>query len=211
MLRPAIRSLAALALFAALRPPAAARAEEPGAFERLEQKAERVEGLAAFLDRYVGRCPKGPEAAACRTRAKRARAEMTGRLYTVRLDPAAARMLRAGGIDKASGRFRFELTPFFDAGGLGLTAGKPLGLDRQGRPRIRTLRLQAPLEDDQTEWDMERLLRTQNVRIELVFRPQGVWSLPARPERLEGMRAKFVAVRLSHARTGRQLALRLDE
>ncbi|MGI5865265.1 MAG: DUF6066 family protein [Myxococcales bacterium] len=188
----------------------AAAPAEPSEFSRLQQRAEAVDNLASFLDRYVGRCPPSPDAAECKQRAKRFRAETTGKLFYVRLGADATRLLQPGGHDEAAGEFTFNLTPFFNAGGLGLTEGKPLGLDKQGRPRIGLIPLVAPMPADALPMDMERLVRTQNIRIELVFKPLGAWSLKAK-ETLEGVRAKLVAIRLTNARTGEQIALRIDE
>jgi hypothetical protein len=187
-----------------------ARGEAPTAFAKLRDRAQPVESLSAFVDRFVGNCPDMLERATCRANAKKARREMTGKLYYVILDDAASRMLRAGPYNPATRQFQIDLTPFFDAGGLALTDGAPKGQDEAGRPRIPLMPLLASLPPDWMPMDMERLLRTQNVRIHLVFKPLDLWSLPSKDgkERIEGVKTKFLAVRLTDARTGDDLALR---
>jgi hypothetical protein len=58
--------------------------------------------------------------------------------------------------------------------------------------------------------DLERLVRTQNLKIHLVFKPLGLWSLPGKGnEKLQGVKAKFLAVRLTDARSGDEVALKI--
>lgn len=206
------RVTSALLLASCLGAPSA-RAEAPASFARLRDRATPVESLAAFLDKYVGACTDLFEKATCEANSRKARAEMTGKSYYVILDDSAARLLKPGGFNPATREFRIDLTPFFDAGGLALTEGAPPSQDSEGRPRIPLMALQATLPGDWMPMDMERLLRTQGVRIHLVFRPQGLWSLPAkgRPGRLEGVKAKLLAVRLTNARTGEEIALKTSE
>jgi len=190
----------------------AARAEAPSAFTRLRDQAQSVESLSAFLARYVGSCTDLEEKAACEANARRTRNEITGRLYYVVLDESAARMLKAGAYDPRTREFTIEMTPFFEASGFALTEGAPKGQDGQGHPRIQIEPIFATLPADWLPMDMERLLRTQSLKIHIVFRPLGLWSLPDKGGgKLEGVRAKFLAVRLISARTGEDVALRLSE
>jgi hypothetical protein len=61
--------------------------------------------------------------------------------------------------------------------------------------------------------DLERLFRTGNVRVQIIFKPQGIWTLLRRDRKgtIEGVKAKFVAIRLSDARTGDEIAVRIRE
>lgn len=188
-----------------------ARAGAPPAWEALRARAQPLDGLSGFLDRYLGRCPPSDERRECLLKAKRERDELTGKLFYVRVDGDVARLLQPDRFDPEAGELTLQLTPFFDASGLALTEGKPLGLDAQGRPRIAQIPLVARLSPEEDAKDVERLLRTGQVRLELVFKPAGSWSLPAKgkAEALEGVRASLLGIRLANGRTGETLALRL--
>jgi len=203
--------LTGLALLLVL--PATARAEAPKEFARLRDQAQSLESLGAFLERFVGSCTDLVEKKVCESNAKKARGELTGKLFHVILDDSAARMLKAGSYNPGSREFTVEMTPFFEGAGLGLTDGAPLGQDAQGRPRMPIKPIIAKLPADWMPMDMERLLRTQNVKVHLVFKPLGLWSLPAKNggPKMDGVKAKFLAVRLTNARDGEDLALRLEQ
>jgi hypothetical protein len=53
--------------------------------------------------------------------------------------------------------------------------------------------------------------RTGSVQMELVFTPEAVWKLPGRGDRgsYEGVRARFLGVRLLDARNGHVIAERV--
>jgi hypothetical protein len=204
MASKAIGSIGLLALLLATT----ARAEPPAAYQRLREQAESLDSLSSFLERYVGRCPPSDEQRECKAKAQRERAALTGKTFHVRLGDEAARLLQAGAFDESTRQMQINLTPFFDGGGIALTDRKPLGLDGQGRPRIGLITLVTTLPPDMLPMDMERQLRTLNVRIDLVFKPQGVWSLPGK-QPMEGVKAKLLAVRLTNARTGEEIALAL--
>ena len=203
--------LLGLALVLAL--PCPARAEAPKEFAQLRDRAQALESLSAFLERFVGSCTDLVEKKVCESNARKARAELTGKLFVVTLDDSAARMLKAGSYNPGTREFTVEMTPFFEGAGLALTDGPPLGQDAQGRPRVPIKPIVAKLPPDWMPMDMERLLRTQNVKVHLVFKPLGLWSLPAKSggPKMDGVNAKFLAVRLTNARDGEDLALRLEK
>jgi len=184
-----------------------ARAEAPPEFVKLRDQARPVESLSAFLDHFVGNCGADVfERSTCEANSRRTRAEMTGKLFHLILDDG--RTLQAGSFDPSTRDFVVNMTPFLESGGLALTDGAPTETDREGHPRIRFLPLHAFLPETWTKMDMDRQLRTQNIRIHIVFKPLGLWSLPGKgKDRLEGVKAKFLAVRLTDARTGDDLAL----
>ena len=57
--------------------------------------------------------------------------------------------------------------------------------------------------------DMERMIRTQSIKIHLIFKPMDVWTLKGKGGTLQGVKAKFQAVRLTYSRTGEEVALKL--
>lgn len=191
--------------------PQTVAAEAPAGFVRLRDRAETVESLGGFLERYVGSCSAPEERAACLANARKARNELTNKVFYVALDTDATRMLKAGRFDPATREFTFEMTPIFEGAGLALTNGAPNGQDLQGRPRIKIEPVTVTLPLDQMPMDMERHLRTMNIRIHLVFKPQGTWSLPGKSGNLEGVKARFLAVRLTNARNGEEIGLKLYE
>lgn len=196
-------------LAAALAQPA--WAEAPKAFVALRDSAEAIDSLTTFLDRYVGRCTDPFEKAACEANARRAREQMTGRAFYAILGESASRMLRAAGFNPTSGAFRIDLTPFFEAGDYALTEGAPIGVDGEGRPRIPLLPIAATMPDGSLPMDVERLLRSGSLRVHLVFKPTGLWSLPGKSGgKLQGVRAKFLAIRIVNARSGEEVALHLS-
>jgi len=197
-------------LAAAFLLPSLARAEAPKAFANLRDAAQSVESLAAFLSRFVGTCTDIEERAACLANSRKARNELAGKSFHVILDREATRMLKGGSFNPATREYTIEMTPFFEAGGLGLTNGEPKGQDSEGRPRIQIEPIRTTLPPDLLPMDMERLLRTQNVKIHLVFKALGVWSLPGKgSDKIEGVKARFQAVRLTAARNGDEVALKV--
>ncbi|MFN7133262.1 MAG: DUF6066 family protein [Myxococcales bacterium] len=206
-----MRTLGLFVLASTLLAPLGARADNMNSpFARLRDRSKPLPGMTAFLDKYVGDCGASEERQACSANVKKTRAEMEGNTYYVILGEASASLLKPAGFNPATREFRIDLTPFFEGGGRALTDGAPKGQDAQGRPRIPLMTLVSKLPDDWTPMDMDRLLRTGNVKIHLVFQPQGVWSLPGKGgDRLEGVKAKLLAVRLTNRQTGDELALHL--
>ena len=207
------RRMWSLGLALAVILPRLAWAEAPKAFANLRDAAQPVESLTAFLSRFVGTCTDIEERAACLTNARKARNELVGKSFYVILDRDSTRMFKGGSFNPANREYTIEMTPFFEAGGLGLTNGEPKGQDSEGRPRIQIEPILMTLPVDVLPMDMERLLRTQNVKVHLVFKPLGLWSLPAKSggPKMDGVNAKFLAVRLTNARDGEDLALRLEK
>jgi hypothetical protein len=191
--------------------PTVAEAEAPKAFAKLRDQSQAVESLSAFLQRYVGSCTDIEERVACLANAKKARSEYTGKLFYVILDSDAGKMLKGGSFNPGNRDYVIEMTPFFEGAGLALTNGAPKGVDSQGRPRIQIEPVTTKLPADWLPMDMERLLGTHGLKIHLIFRPLGLWSLPGKDGKLEGAQAKFVAVRFTNARTGDEVALRVSE
>ncbi len=198
-------------LVLALIVPATSRSEAPRAFVNLRDKAQPLESLAAFLGRYVGACSDLLEKVECENKAKKARAELTNKLFYVILDESSSRMLKAGAYNPNTREFTFELTPFFESAGLGLTDGAPKGQDANGNPRIQIVPVVAKLPYEAMPMDYERLIRTQNLKVHLIFKPLGLWSMQGKGGKLEGVRSKFLAVRLTNARSGEDVALRVSE
>jgi hypothetical protein len=176
------------------------------AFESLRQKAEPLDSLSGFAERFVGACRDPLERAACEANVQEARKAARGRLFATVI--AEARDLIR--VERRGAGYRFLVTPFIDAGGLGLTRGEPK-LDGRGRPAIPYLVIDSrPGADEAT---VDAALRTGRVELEIIFRPEGVWKLKRRGEDgfYEGVKARFVAVRLVDGRTGTEVAVKILE
>ncbi len=185
--------------------------EAPPEFAKLRDAAESLDSLTSFLDKYVGECGASLEKRECEANAKKVRAELTGKSFHVILGDAASRMIQAGSFNPATRQYKLQLTPFFEGNGLALTEGAPVGQDANGNPRVPLMPLDVQLPNDWMPMDMDRMIRTGNLKIHLVFRPLGIWTLPGKgKEKLQGVKAKFVALRLTNARTGDEVALRVS-
>jgi hypothetical protein len=189
------RALLALAL-------AATPALADERFEALRQRAEPVESLSSFVERYVGVCKDPLQLAACQDNVKAARHSAQGKLFATVVSERARELLR---VERRGSGFRFLITPFVDAGGIALTHGEPKA-DSKGRPAIGYLIVDShPGVDEGT---VEAALRTGRVELEILFRAEGAWKLRRRGEEgfYEGVKARFAAVRLVDGRTGTEIA-----
>ncbi len=192
------------ALLAPLAPPLAAT---PGRFDAVKERAEPLPSLAGFLERYVGECKEGPEKRTCEENVLAARRAFGGKLLHVRIGQVME-LLR---LDLRGDRFRIFLTPFVDGGrGYALTHGAPTGQDATGRPRIPFLVLEGTIPPEKTDLDFQGPFRTGNVEMEVVFRPEGTWRMKRREAgHYQGVKARFLAVRLFDPRTGAEIASRV--
>ena len=194
----------AAALFLAAAP-AAGRADEP--FDAVRRQAERLDSLPAFLERYVGACRDVYTRADCERNVASARRAFQGKKLFARVGDGAAELMRAR---SEGGRFRIELVPFIDGGGLALTHGAPLRQDDRGRPVIGLVVLQGELSPSIGDLEFQSPFRTGNVEMEVVFEVQGTWKMKRRDGGYyEGVKARFLALRLVDPRTGAEIASRV--
>ena len=196
-------SIAALLAAAALSP-ALSRADER--FTSLKQRAERLESLPGFLERFVGSCRDAFERRTCEQNVRQSRRAFEGKTLVTTV--SAAELARA---EADGSHFRIVLTPFIDGGGgYALTHGEPVGQDQAGRPRIGFVILQGELKPGMGEMDFRGPFRTGFVEMEVVFRAEGTWKMRRRDGGYyEGVRARFLGVRLLDQRTGDEIASRI--
>ena len=187
-----------------LAPPAATASER---FDAVRERAEPLPSLAGFLDRYVGDCKEGPERRTCEENVLAARRAFSGKAFHARMGQVME-LLR---VELRGNRFRIFFTPFVDGGrGYALTRGAPTGQDAAGRPRIPFLLLEGTLPADRTDLEFQGPFRTGNVELEVVFRPEGIWKMKRRDAgHYQGVKARFLAVRLVDPRTGAEIASRV--
>ncbi len=195
-----------IALLLALAPLASPPAFAEDRFEALRSRAERVE-LRGFLERYLGGCREGFERLACEQNVRVARRSFAGKTLVAVVADGAARLVRA---ESRGDRYRIFLTPFIDGDGYALTHGAPLGQDGEGRPRIGFVVLQGSLPPGVGDLQFQSPFRTGNVAIEIVFRPEGTWRMKRKgPGFYEGVKARFLALRLVDPRTGAEIATKI--
>lgn len=191
--------LAALAALAAAAPPAAARD-----FTEVARGAEKLESLEPFLARYIGRCKDPAERRTCEANVAAARRAFDGKTFTVRVTDAAP-LVRP----KVEGEgFLLLVTPFVDGGGLALTNGAPARQDGEGRPIVGLIPIRGKLPPGTLDLEFQGPFRTGAIELEIVFRPERTWKLPRKgePGSLEGVAARFLAIRVLDGRTGNEIA-----
>jgi hypothetical protein len=194
------RTLLALALTAL---PALASAGDVAA---LLARAERVERLDAFLEKIVGRCVDPYTKKACEDQVAAARKSASGKTFVVKVSDATA--LVKPQIEGES--YLLLLTPFVDGGGLALTNGTPVKQDAAGNPVVNLVPVRGTLPPGTMDLDFLSPFRTGAVDLEIVFQPTKPWKLPKKGGGgfVEGLGAKFMAVRLLDARSGNEIAAR---
>jgi len=173
-------------------------------FESLKSRAQRVDSLSGFLERFVGGCQDDYDKRSCEQNVRLARKGFEGKLLVVTVGDQTSSIVRA----EANGnRFRIYLTPFIDGGGYALTNGAPAKQDPAGRPLISYIVIDGSLPPGE-EMDFARSFRTGSVEMEVIFKPEGTWKLKRKGEAgfYEGVKARFMGVRLVNYRTGSEIA-----
>ncbi|HEX9308573.1 MAG TPA: DUF6066 family protein [Anaeromyxobacter sp.] len=200
-----------MSLARALLPLAAVLLASPAlgaSFDDVAAKAQKVEALEPFLARYVGRCTDPFERATCERNVAVARKAVQGKTFTVRVSEAA-QLVRAS---LEGDRFVLLLTPFVDGGGgFALTNGAPSRQDLAGHPIVGLIPIHGKLPPGTMELEFHGPFRTGAIELEIVFTPERAWKLRRKgePGDVEGVAARFLAVRVVDARTGREIASRI--
>lgn len=195
----------ALAVTLLLALPGAARPAVASAdFEALATGAERLESLEPFLSRFVGRCTDVYQRATCEANVAAARRAVQGRTFAVRI-PDAASLVRP---QLEGERFLLLVTPFVDGGGYALTHGAPARQDAAGHPLIGLIPIRGKIPPGTMDLEFQGPFRTGAIDLEIVFRPEKTWRLPRKGEAgtMEGVAARFLAIRVLDARTGAEIA-----
>ena len=195
----------ALAVTLLLALPGAARATAAAAgFEALATGAERLESLEPFLSRFVGRCTDVYQRATCEANVAAARRAVQGKTFAVRI-PDAASLVRP---QLEGERFLLLVTPFVDGGGYALTHGAPARQDAAGLPLIGLIPIRGKVPPGTMDLEFQGPFRTGAIDLEIVFRPEKTWRLPRKGEAgsMEGVAARFLAIRVLDARTGAEIA-----
>ncbi len=186
---------------------AAAPDARAATFDEVAARAQRVDALERFLARYVGRCTDPYERPTCLKNVAAARKEVVGKTFSVRI-PDAAALVRPS---LEGDRFVLLVTPFIDGGGYGLTHGAPTKQDAAGRPVMGLIPIKGKLPPGMMEMEFQGPFRTGAIELEIVFTPEKAWKLKRKgePGDLEGVAARFVAIRVLDGRTGKEIAAKV--
>jgi len=176
-------------------------------FDSLKTQAHRVDSLSGFLERFVGGCKDTYEKRSCEENVRVARKGLEGKLMVVSLGDRTPEIVRA---EATGDHFRILVTPFIDGGGYALTHGVPAKQDSAGRPLINYIVIEGTLPAG-GELEFQGPFRTGHVEMEVLFKPEGTWKLKRKgePGYYQGVKARFVGLRLIDQRTGSEIAAKM--
>lgn len=195
-------------LAALLLLPTLALADVDTRFAQLRDQAEALGSLSTFLDKYIGECAGLFVSPSCRGDAEAFRGKYGGRKLYMIVGEDAASMLSPGPYQPGSGNYTIQVIPYFPGGAHGLTQGTPTQTDAAGNPLLPLIRITGTTPEGWAATDFLRLFSTRQIRAQVVFTPQGVWTLPGkRGGKTQGVAARVEAILLTHARTGEPLGL----
>ena len=201
----------ALLLTALLAPPgagAAPPAPRPASYDEAAAQAQRLDGLGPFLERYLGSCTDPAGRADCEQNVRAARRAADRSTFAASVAEQTLDLVR---VERLAAGYRFVVTPFIDGGGLALTHGAPRRQDAAGHPLVPLVVLDGSLPPGLDDMALDSALRTGRLELQVVFQPEGTWKLPRKGEAgfYEGVKARFVALRLVESRSGAVLASRV--
>ncbi|PTL75720.1 hypothetical protein DAT35_53595 [Vitiosangium sp. GDMCC 1.1324] len=188
--------------------PALALADVDPRFARLRDQAEPLGSLQTFLEKYIGECAGVFVSPSCRSDSEAFRAKYGGKKLYMIVGEEAATMLSPGPYQPGSGNYTIEVVPYFPGGSYALTQGTPTQTDSAGNPLLPLIHITGTTPEGWAATDFLRLFSTHQIRAQIVFTPQGMWSLPRkRGGKASGVAARVEAILLTHARTGEVLGL----
>lgn len=188
--------------------PSLALADADPRFAKLRDQAEAMGAISAFVEKYVGDCAsKMLGGGECEKNAEVFRQGSTGKKFYMIITEETSTVLSMGEV-KMQGKFVLNLTPFFAASGMAITHGAPSRADADGNPVMPFIRIESDLPDGWNPAMMARQVQGQALRLQIVFTPQGVWSLPKKGGgTMKGVKARFESVLVSVGRTGEQVGI----
>ncbi|MGA9522160.1 MAG: DUF6066 family protein [Myxococcaceae bacterium] len=192
--------------------PALAAAEADPRFARLRDQAEPLSSLNSFLENYIGECGEAFAPPECSANAKAFRSKSAGKkFYMIVGEEQASSILSPGPYDPR-GEYTVNIAPLFAAGGYAITHGAPKKVDRNGNPMVMYVQAKGSVPEGWNASRFQRLFSTRGLRVQVVFTPQGVWSLPKKGGgKQHGVKAKVDAIYVTIARTGEPVGLWLAD
>lgn len=177
-------------------------------FAKLRDSAKPLAGLGTFLDNYIGECSDAFAGAECKKNAAAFRKDANKNKYYLIITEDQANMLSMGPYDLGRGEYTVNIVPLFAAGGYAVTHGAPKKTDAQGNPVMMYVQARGKVPPGWSAPSIKRLFTSRQLRVQVVFTPQGIWSLPKKGGgKIHGIRAKVDAVFVTIGRTGEPVAL----
>jgi hypothetical protein len=173
-------------------------------FAKLRDSAEAIEGLGSFLDKYVGDCGTDAE---CKKNTEVFRQAANGKKFYMIITEDSVNTLQMGSYDPRGQTFNLNFTPFFPASNSAITGGAPSHTDANGNPVLPFMTLKGTVSEGGNASTVQRMIAMKTLRLQVVFSPQGLWSLPKKGGKIVGVKARIEAVLVSIGRTGEQIAL----
>jgi hypothetical protein len=144
----------------------------------------------------------------CERNAEAFRKASNGKQYYMIVTETTAGVLSMGEINQRDGTFVLLLTPFFSGSNSAVTNGAPTKTDANGNPVMSFIRIESKFPEGWTPALMTRQVQAQALRLQIVFTPEGLWTLPKKGGgTIKGVKARFDAVLVSVGRTGDQVGL----
>lgn len=198
-----------LFLAALLLLPTLALADVDARFAQLRDQAEALGSLSTFLDKYIGECAGVFINPSCRSDAEAFRGKYGGRKLYMIVGEDAATMISPGPYQPGSGNYTIQVIPYFPGDAYALTLGTPSQTDSAGNPLLPLIRITGTTPEGWAATDFLRLFSSRQIRAQIVFTPQGVWTLPRKQGggKVQGVAARIEAILLTHSRTGDPLGL----
>ncbi|OJT22601.1 hypothetical protein BO221_22835 [Archangium sp. Cb G35] len=197
-----------LFLTALLLLPTLALADVDARFAQLRDQAEALGSLSSFLDKYIGECAGLFVNPSCKSNAEAFRAKYGGRKLYMIVGEDAATMLTPGPYQPGSGNYTIQVLPYFPGDAYALTQGMPTQTDSAGNPLLPLIRITGTTPEGWAATDFLRLFSSKKIRAQIVFTPQGVWTIPRKQGgKAQGVAARIEAILLTFAPTGDPLGL----
>jgi hypothetical protein len=177
-------------------------------FVKLRDQAEALTAVDSFVEKYVGECASALLGGAeCTKNSDIFRRGATGKKFYMIITEDSAGVLQMGEV-LGNGALTLNLTPFFAGANSAITHGAPARTDENGNPVLPFIKIPSQLPEGWNPGMMARQVQAKALRLQIVFTPQGVWSLPKKGGgTIKGIKAKLEAVLVSVGRTGEQVGL----
>lgn len=200
-------------LISTLLVPILAWADVDAKFARLRDSAEALASLGSFLDKYVGDCgPLSEGGGDCLKASENFRRGANGKKFYMILTEESTAVLSMGAFNPQGAEVTFNLTPFFPGSNSAITHGSPGKTDAAGNPVLPFITFKGVLPDSWNVQMMARQVSSRQMRLQLVFTPQGIWELPKKGGgKIRGVRTRLEAVLVTVGRTGEQVALWINK
>lgn len=197
----------------ALAIPMLAWADADPRFAKLRDSADALSSLAGFLDKYGGDCGSIMEGGAeCGKNAEAFRKAANGHKFYMILTEDSTSVLAIGGFNPRGAEVTFNLTPFFPGSNSAVTHGAPSKTDAAGNPVLPFIVFKGVLPDGWNVQMMARQVSARQMRLQVIFSPQGVWELPKKGGgKIRGVKAHIDAILVTVGRTGEQVALWINK